>query len=1119
MTALASSGTITVQADQPGVQISSNLFGIFFEEINSAGDGGIYAELVRNRSFEDASTPVYWTLVTSGGAGGTMTLDTSLPLSATNLHSLKLAQIGTGAAGVANSGFWGIPLSQGATYNLGFYARASLGYSGSITASLESSSGSTVYAQAIFPGLTTSWQHFAASLSPNSTDPSARLVLRIAQAGTVWLDFVSLFPAQTYNQRTNGMRPDLMNMLTGLRPSFIRFPGGSWIDGNSISNAYHWEPTVGPPPDRMERTNLWGYMVSNGQGFHEYLQMCEDLGAAPLFVVNCGMDVSQNAVPTNQLSSWVQEVLDAIQYANGATNTPMGAQRAANGHPAPFNLQYIEIGNENNGSAYNDHYTIFYDGIKAQYPQLHLIADSFGTIPSSRPVEIMDEHYYSDPGFFEANATRYDTYSRAGPKVYVGEYAVTSGAGNGNLAGALGEAAFMTGLERNSDVVLMASYAPLFANLNNKDWNPDLIYFNGTQTYGTPSYYAQQMFSLNRGDVVLPTQTISGTSGLPKYGSIGLSTWNTQAAFSNLVVTANGQTVYQSDFTQGSPGWQIMSGSWSTVNGVFQQTAGGTDERAVLTSGPWTNVTYTLKALKLSGSEGFLIMFHVADANDWTWWNIGGWNNTQHAIERMDDGLKAIISPAVPASVVLNHWYDVRIEVNGSEIKCYLDGQLIHDVSYAATKHGGIGLGTWNTQSEYTNLNVSALGQTLYQSDFVNQGTTGWQVLSGSWSVTNGSYAQLAQGIDERSVTGSTNWSDYTYTLQAQKLGGAEGFLVIFNYQDPNNFTWWNIGGWNNTQHAIERTENGAKYMVGSPVPGSVTTGQWYNIRIVVGGARIQCYLNGTLIHDVADPIPQPLYASASLSTNFGQLILKTVNVSSQPLPTQLNLNGTLGLAPNAGLVQLTSANASDENSLTQPALVFPATNTLANITTNMVYTFPANSLTIMRLQLPPSSPIIVSLGTGANQIDPTTLPGIPVQLNSFITNTVSVSYVIETANGFTTNGTLNFVPGQTSTNISWPPGLIQPGVLVRITLEQPVNAQLGTPIRSYFAQPYTNGAPLILNLARFSDETLAYWTDTNASLVSANNLTGSWSPVANAPSPIHIPSSNTGRTFYRLKK
>jgi len=679
----AASATLTVQADQPGVAISSNLFGIFFEEISSAGDGGLYAELVRNRSFEDnASNPDYWTFVTNGTAAGTMNLDTSLPLSSSNLTSLRLALTsGTGTVGAASSGYWGIPLSSGASYNLGFYARCSSNFQSSIIASLESSNGYVVYVASSVTGLTTGWQHFTMTLTPGATDPSARLVLRIFQPGTVWLDFVSLFPAQTFMNHANGLRPDLANMLVNLRPSFVRFPGGAWVDGAGIPNFYNWEVTVGDPANRQPRWDLWGYMVDNGLGYHEYLQMCEDLGAVPLFAVNCGMDYS-TVVPTNQLGPYIQEALDAIEYANGATNSFWGAQRAANGHPAPFNLQYMEIGNENGGADYDTHYAMFYDAIKAQYPQMKLIATA---VVSSRPMDVVDEHFYPDPTFFEQQSTRYDSYSRSGPRIFVGEYAVTSGSGNGNLAGALGEAAFMTGMERNSDVVIMASYAPLFANLNNKNWNPDLIYFTGTQVYGTPSYYVQQMFSLNRGDFVLPVtvSAVTNTTNAMVHGAIGLGSWNTSVQYTNIVVTSNGVTLYQSDFVaNGTNGWRVYNGAWNTNAGLYQQTAIITDCRSTTGTTNWANYTLTLRARKVSGSEGFLILFNWLDDNDWTWWNIGGWGNTLDGIEQMVGGSKSLISSQISETIATGVWYDIRIVLNGPRIQCYLNNQLVQDVNY-----------------------------------------------------------------------------------------------------------------------------------------------------------------------------------------------------------------------------------------------------------------------------------------------------------------------------------------------------------------------------------------------------------------------------------------------------
>jgi hypothetical protein len=361
--------TITVQANQPGTVVSSNLFGIFFEEINYGGDGGIYAELIRNRTFGNSASPDFWTLLTNGAATGTMTVDTGQPLNANNLRSLFLSKAsGSGGIGAANSGYWGIALQSGAAYDLNFYARGSNGFSGPVNVRLESADGSLVYAAATFSGLTGNWQKFSASLVSSGTSTNARIVLAITNVASVWLDDVSLFPQATFNGRTNGMRPDLAGKLAELQPSFFRFPGGCFIEGNILTNAFRWKRTIGDTATRPGHWNgVWNYFSTDGLGYHEYLQLCEDLGAEPLFGINCGMSHSET-VPLADMGPWVQDALDAIEYANGSTNTTWGALRAANGHPAPFNLKYMEIGNENGGTSYNDRYTLFYDAIKAAYP-------------------------------------------------------------------------------------------------------------------------------------------------------------------------------------------------------------------------------------------------------------------------------------------------------------------------------------------------------------------------------------------------------------------------------------------------------------------------------------------------------------------------------------------------------------------------------------------------------------------------------------------------------------------------------------------------------------------------------------------------------------------------------
>jgi alpha-L-arabinofuranosidase len=678
----AAPATLTVEVDKPGHAISPVLYGIFFEDINCSADGGIYAEMVRNRSFEDSDKPEWWEAVGNGAVNFELALDSTQPISPRNPHSLRVAigKLGDGRAGVANNGFWGMAVTKGQTYELSLFARVGDGFTGPLSVSLESLGG-VVYAEGTIRHLASDWRHCTCSLKPNATDPQARLVITASQPGTFWLDMVSLFPKQTWKNRPNGLRPDLAEMLGGLKPGFVRFPGGCWVEGDVMNLAYRWKQTIGDPSERRTQYNLWQYQATHGIGFHEYLQMCEDLGAEPLFVINCGMS-HREVVPLDKMGEFVQDALDAIEYANGPVTSTWGAVRAKNGHPAPFNLKYMEIGNENGGTAYHERYPLFYDAIKAKYPQMHLVADEWGGTPNNRPVEIVDEHYYSTPEFFIANAGKYDSYDRAGRKVYVGEYAVTQGCGQGNLRAAVGEAAFMTGMERNSDVVVMASYAPLFANVHYKKWNPDLIDFDSSRVYGIPSYYVQQMFSVNRGDVVLPTTvTAAEVAPVARSGGIGVGTWNTQAEFKDIKVTRGDETLFACDFADGTKGWTLHGGDWAVEDGALKQKALTDNIRAFVGDKSWSNYTYSLKARKLGGAEGFLIPFLVKDEEAKAWWNIGGWGNTRHAIE-----MDGISGHDVPGSIETGRWYDIRIEVRGVNIKCFLDGKLIHDVKWQPMK-------------------------------------------------------------------------------------------------------------------------------------------------------------------------------------------------------------------------------------------------------------------------------------------------------------------------------------------------------------------------------------------------------------------------------------------------
>jgi alpha-L-arabinofuranosidase len=674
--------TLTIHVDRPGVKISPMLYGIFFEEINRAGDGGLYGEMLQNRSFEDdrgdrdqkPKKIPGWHLVAPPSAKAAISLDSSQPLNPRNPTSLRLEKTGAAQlpAAVASDGFQGLALFKGTSYDLSFYARCSNETGGQLRATLEDQNGQVVSEAKLIDQIGQQWKQYHCTLTAKKTTATGRLVLAYPSPGAIWLDQVSLFPQKTWKGRPNGLRPDLAEMLADLKPAFNRFPGGCYVEGNRLANAFRWKDSIGDLAERPGHWNLWGYRSTDGLGYHEYLQMCEDLGAEPLFVINCGMAHEDN-IPKDKLGPWIQDALDAIEYAKGPADSRWGSLRAKAGHPAPFKLRYMEIGNENGGPIYEDHYRQFYDAIKAKHPEMILVAN--GPV-LARPMDILDEHYYDSPEFFMRNAKRYDAYDRKkSPKIYVGEYAVTQGCGKGNLLAALGEAAFMTGMERNSDVVLMASYAPLFVNCGWRQWNPNAINFDNSRVYGTPSYYVQKMFCVNRGDVVLGMDFDGAVARGPlPGGAIGVGTWATQAEFKDIKVTQGDKVLFQSDFSAGLGGWRTNRGRWQVNGGALQQTAEETNARAIVGDKSWKDYTLTLKARKLGGAEGFLILFNVQDESAKSWWNIGGWGNVRHAIEM--DGVN---SPAVEGRIETGRWYDIKIEKLGNQIRCYLDGKLIHD--------------------------------------------------------------------------------------------------------------------------------------------------------------------------------------------------------------------------------------------------------------------------------------------------------------------------------------------------------------------------------------------------------------------------------------------------------
>lgn len=528
-----SKSPIIVSAGKPIAEVQPTMWGIFFEDINFGADGGIYAELIKNRSFEFSMPLMGWAVKQNKFNEGAVLVLNRQDLTTGNPRFVRITKKNTeDSLSLTNEGFRGMGIKKGLRYDFSVLCRQQ---TPGLKFHLEllNASGDVIGSTELSPsGKENEWKKEAISF--NATDTAWKGEFRISFEGTgvVDLDMISLFPSDTWKHRPGGMRSDMIQMLADMKPGFIRFPGGCIVEGRDLNNRYQWKRTLGPVDERHMIINRWNTEVSNrstpdyfqtfGLGFYEYFQLAEDIGAEPLPILNCGMACQFNtaeSVPLTEIDSYVQDALDLIEFANGSANTKWGKVRVALGHPAPFNLKMMGIGNENWGPQYIDRLKIFVKAIKAKYPNFKLVVSS-GTDPigdrfdylnneeRKMGADLIDEHYYRPPEWFLSNAARYDDYPRNGSKVFAGEYAAHSynkalGTNRNNMASAISEAAFMTGLERNAAVVNMASYAPLFAHDEAWQWRPDLIWVNNIQSYGTTDYYVQKLFSLNKGTNVV----------------------------------------------------------------------------------------------------------------------------------------------------------------------------------------------------------------------------------------------------------------------------------------------------------------------------------------------------------------------------------------------------------------------------------------------------------------------------------------------------------------------------------------------------------------------------------------------------------------------------------------
>jgi alpha-N-arabinofuranosidase len=536
-TLLAAGASFTIDAGHPAGKVSPRFYGLMTEEINHAYDGGLYAELICNRAFlDDARTPVNWSMVNDQESGAAIALDTANAFNDALTTSLRLT-VNKAApghpAGVANSGYWGIPVHADTRYRASLLVRSDPGFSGPLTVSITGEDRKLVYASQTISGLGPKWKRFEVTLKTRGVVPTARARFQITldQPGTIWFGFVSLFPP-TFHDRPNGFRPDLMQMLVDLKPKFLRFPGGNYLEGDTVETRFDWKKTLGPIEQRHGHPCPWGYRSTDGMGLLEFLEWCEDMKAEPLLAVYAGYSLSGVHVnPGPELEPFVQEALEEIEYVTGDTGTPWGARRAKDGHPKPFKLTYVEIGNEDwfdKSNTYDARYARFQDAIKARYPNLKLISTIGNDQPEnmrvhSRKPDMTDEHYYRSTDEFLQSSPEYARkYERSGPEIFVGEWAAHEDAAirpwspeakqqppTPSMKAALGDAVFMAAMERNSDVILMQCYAPMFVNVSPgaRQWRPDLIGYDALSAFGSPSYYAMRMFSENLGDEILPVES------------------------------------------------------------------------------------------------------------------------------------------------------------------------------------------------------------------------------------------------------------------------------------------------------------------------------------------------------------------------------------------------------------------------------------------------------------------------------------------------------------------------------------------------------------------------------------------------------------------------------------
>ncbi len=673
---------VNVNAADRSTDVSDDMWGLFFEDINSAADGGIYAEMVQNGGFEYPESGYSWELSdgvemkNEGGFSGNNPTYITMPSKAT----------------ASNEGYMGMSINANESYTISLYASKDA----QIKVSLQ---GAEAVLNADGEG---EWQKLSTTITPADKNSEAKLIIENIGNSPANVDFISLMPVDTY--KGHGLRKDMCEVIEAMNPSFLRFPGGCAVEGRTMDVAWNWKDTVGPIEYRKPMENIWNggsepYIMSYGLGFFEYFQLCEDMDMEPVPILNCGMACQARSggavdeihlVPMDELQPYIQDALDLIEFANGTDTSNKWVQlRHDMGHPEPFNMKYLGIGNEQWGEIYFERYEAFAKVIREKYPEIQLITTS-GPASSGdnndlawkwihendQYADLTDEHYYEAPDWFRVNAHRYDTYKRGTTDVFLGEYASKGNA----WYNALSEAAYMTGMERNADVVRMASYAPMFAKYGNTQWTAaNMIWFNNDDLVLTPNYHVQSLFMNNAGDYSLDTTT--ELKGLDKgnTGGIVLGTWLTSADYKDLVITdKDGNVIYTGDFSQ----WEKGTGDWTVNEDGSVSQASLAEKCTLFVPGDYSEYTLTVKAKKTSGQEGFQVGVWAEDANNYTRINIGGWANTLAKVQTISGGASITASNYAEGnvsnniSVKDNEWQEIRVEVSGDRVEGYLDGTL-----------------------------------------------------------------------------------------------------------------------------------------------------------------------------------------------------------------------------------------------------------------------------------------------------------------------------------------------------------------------------------------------------------------------------------------------------------